>query len=186
MTLAALRLRPPFLKDSAISSGRRETGSMTSHPVSRIPQVHGSMYQDYVTHQNGTIVMLQASWTRGGVRIRDGAVLLRLRREAALLNVTAMLPHSLESQIGDRMSVFEGRADLLSPDEAAMYKVGIPRRFVDNFFDLEEVEECFIVTQVSAAIADRPEVSLVATAEGVVVREVQAAPTRRMNLKKRT
>jgi hypothetical protein len=183
-TFATLRLRAPFQRDSAVSCGKRDAGTLMSFPVSAHPAVNGCMYRDYATHPNGTIIMLQASWKRGGSATRDGCVLLRLRADAALLNVIATLPHGPDSLIGDAFAVFQGCADILSAEEAAVHKIVIPPRFIDQFFDPVEVDECFRLEEIRPERAARPSVALVATPNGVVMQETASAPTRRMRFRK--
>ncbi len=182
-TFAVFRMKAGS-KESAIDTGKRDIGTIHISPVSAHPQVNGYMNRDFVTHPNGTIIMLQASWKHGASSIRDGCILLRLRQDAALLNVVAKLPTGRENLIGDSFSVFEGYADILSPDEAALHKVVIPNNFIDKFFDPDEINECFTIQEVRPARADKPVMSLVSTAQGVVMQEVIAAPARRMRFRK--
>ncbi len=182
-TFAIFRMKAGS-KDSALDSGRREIGTMHMTPVSANPQINGYMNRDHVTHPNGTIIMLQASWKRGASSVRDGCVLLRLRQDAALLNVVAKLPMGRDNKLGDSFSVFEGYADILSPDEAALHKVVIPNNFIDKFFDPDEINECFTIQEVRPARADKPTLSFVSTSQGVVLKEVVSAPARRMRFRK--
>lgn len=184
-TFAAFRMRPNG-KDSAIDSGKREVRTIQMNPVSANPQINGYMNRDHVTHPNGTIIMLQASWKRGASAIRDGCILLRLRQDAALLNVVAKLPTGRANLLGDSFSVFEGYADILSPDEAALHKVILPRNFIDKFFDPDEIDECFTIQEIRPARADKPTLSFVSTSQGVVLQETVAAPARRMRFRKPT
>jgi hypothetical protein len=183
-TFAALRVKPQFTRDSAITSGKRSTNSMVQFPVSANPSINGNMFHDHATHDNGTIFMLQAQWKRGGSPIRDGCILLRLRQEAAMLNVVARLPTGMESQLGDSFSIFTGYADILSVEEAAVHRIIIPPRFVDMFFDPEQVDECFTIQELARERAAKPEMALVSTSQGVVLKEVATAPVRRMKFRK--
>jgi hypothetical protein len=183
-TYAALRVKPSFTRESAISTGKRDPRSMITYPVSAHPQINGNMYRDFVTHPDGTLLMLQASHKRGGSPIRDGCILLRLRETGAMINVVANLPHGLDSQLGDTFSIFQGHADILSVDEASVFKIIIPPRFVDQFFDPEQVNECFSIEEIMPERVRKPEMALVSTAQGVVLKEVVHAPTRRMKFRK--
>ncbi len=183
-TFAAFRLKPSFERASALDSGTREPRTAQISAVSGTPQINGYMTRDYVTHPNGTILMLQASWKRGATPYRDGCILLRLRQEGPLLNVIAKLPTGRNNLLGDTYSVFQGYADLLSPDEALLHKVAIPSNYLNRFFDMEEIDECFEVQEVHAARVSKPAMSLVSTPQGVVMQEVVATPARRMRFRK--
>lgn len=192
-TIAALRVKPPFVRESAVTSGVRRAGTMTGLPVSNHPEINGVMHRDYATHPNGTILMFQSSWKRGGAGLRDGCILLQLRANAALLNVTALLPHGNDSHIGDTFSVFQGNADILSVEEAAVHRIVIPPRFVDQFFSPDEVNECFTIEEIRTEVTPMPAMALVATRaiDGtvhVVTQEIvpgkNTAPDRRMRFRK--
>ena len=184
-TIASLRLRPRFIKDSAITSGKRDPKTLIYNPVSAHPEINGSMQSDMVTHPNGTILLIQSQWRRGGSPIRDGAILLRLRQEAALINVVAKLPHGPDSILGDTYSVFQGNADILSPDEAmSLHRIALPGRYIDQFFDPEQIDECYEITELVPERVSKPVVTMVATSQGVVTTEVAAAPSRRMRFRK--
>lgn len=184
-TFAALRLKPRFVRDSAVTSGKRDPKTLIYNPVSAHPEINGSMQSDYVTHPNGTIILLQASYRRGGAPIRDGAIILRLRQGAALLNVVAKLPHGRDSVLGDSYALFNGHADILSVDEAmSLHRIVIPGRYVDQFFDPVQIDETFEIIEVAPERESKPVMALVATAQGVVAQEIASAPARRMRFRK--
>lgn len=185
MTIAPMRVKAPFTRDSAVSTAKRDPYTMATFPVSNYPQVNGIMSRDKCRHPDGTILIIQSQWKRGGAGIRDGAVLLRLRENGPTLNVIAKLPHGLDSQLGDTFSVFMGRADILSPDEAKIFKIEIPNRFVQTFFDPEQVGECFTIEEVQPERSPPPTYALVNTSHGVEVRALATAPTRRMRIRRR-
>jgi len=183
-TFAPLRLSVPFIRDSAVTTGRRVPNTQTVTPVSAHPKINGIMTTDSVMHPNGTIIMLQASKSRGGRAIADGCILLRLREEAANLNIIGKLPLGHDNLIGDRYSIFRGRADILSPDEVEVFRIKIPTGFVNNYFTMEEINDLFDIHELAPAIVERPEVALVSTAQGLVTKELAPIPTRRMRLRK--
>lgn len=182
-TLSAFRMRPPYLRDSAASSGRSKN-RWEEYPVSEAPQVNGKLYSTDVAHENGTILLIQSAWTRGGLSTRDGGIYLRLRSDAALINVEAVLPHGPDSRLGSRFCVFRGCADILSPDEAKLYQIATPHTVIDKYFDLDQVEECFDLKEIAQEVRPRPDVQLIATATGLETRETMAAPTRRFNFRR--
>ncbi len=185
MSIAALRVRPPFVRDSAVTTSRRQGGTMVTTPVSRFPVIHGNMYSDRCAIPDGTILMFQSQWRRGSVSTKDGCVLLRLRPGAATLNIKARLPHGPESLLGDVYQVFMGNADILSPEEAQVMKIDVPARFIQTYFNLEEVEECFIIDELNPERERKPDIALVSTSQGLVVKEVPAPATRRMRIRPR-
>jgi|SRR5471030_1529920 len=184
-TYSPQRVKAPFVRESAVTTARRNSGTLVSDPVSRFPQINGTMYQDQCTHENGTIIMLQASKKRGGAALADGCILLRLRETAPLLNISGKLPLGAENLLGEGYLLFLGRADILSAEEVAVYQISVPARFVDTFFSMEEIDELFDVTEVASGTAERPEVALISTSTGLVVKEISATPMRRIGRRNR-
>lgn len=182
---SVMRLRPKYTLDSAITTGKREAGTITFHPVSAQAYINGTMQRDYVTHPNGTVLMIQAKWSRNGrPNVLDGAVLVRLRQEAAMINVIAKLPVGRDSILGDSFSIFQGYADILSPDEAKEYGIVVPRAQIDMKFDPDEVDECFSIEEIVPERLGKPVLTAVSTAQGVVMQEVATGPARRMRFRK--
>ena len=183
-TFSVWRIKPDFERQSATTTGKREVNTFEIIPVSAQPQIHGNMYRDFVTHPNNTIIMVQATHTRNGSPFKDGCVLLRLRRTAAMLNVVASLPTGPMNVIGDSFSVFQGNADILSVDEARVLGIKVPNGVIDRYFDPDEVNACFALEEIIPESMPRPTVSQVATPNGVVITEIAVAPTRRMRFRK--
>lgn len=181
--IVAQRLRAPFVRESASTTGKNRA-NWEEYPVSAIPDVNGRMYQCDVTHPNGTILYITAQWTKNRAKYMDGGLYLRLRDDAAMLNIEAKLPHGPDSRLGDRFAVFRGRADILSVDEAKLYQINTPHRVIDNFFDPEDVAECFALTEIMPERSAPPVAELVSTPQGLQTREVQAAPVRRLIMRK--
>lgn len=182
-TFAALRVSAPFVRDSAIDTAKRRPGTKIVTNVSNHPAVNGVLVNEDCAVKEGTIVMLTSSWQRGGAGLRSGAILLRIRNTAALLNIIAKLPIGPDNLLGDTHSVFRGCADILSPQEAVVFGIQVPSRYVQQYFDVDEVEECFDIRELRPETAKRPEAQLVSTGSGLVMREVPATPTRRMRFR---
>ncbi|MEG1121177.1 MAG: hypothetical protein RSE62_03140 [Citrobacter sp.] len=182
-TIAALRVVAPFTRDSAIDTAAKAHGTRTFTNVSRFPKVNGSLINDDCFIPEGTVIMLQSSWSRGGMPIRNGAVFLRTRVGAALLNVVAKLPVGRESLIGDTHSVFRGHADILSADDAEVFRIKIPARYMQQFMSPVEVSECFDIRELRPESIRRPEAQLVVTPAGLATLEVAAPMQRRMRFR---
>ena len=183
-SFAPMRVKAPFLKESAVTTGSRIPGNHIATAISRFPQINGYMHTDSVSHPNGTIIMLQASKARGAHRIADGCIILRLRENAANIQIIGKLPTGEENVIGDNFEIFRGRADILSADEVAVHQIVIPRPYLNAYFEQEEIDMLFDVYEIDKAIAPAPQVQLVSTPTGLVTQEVIAPPARRMKFRK--
>lgn len=181
--LSAWRMLSPWKQDSAASSGKSDN-RWAEFPVSKFPEINGKLHQANTTHPEGTIIVLRASWTSHRLPTRDGALILRLRQGAALLNIQANLPHGPDSRLGSSFAVFRGHADILSADEALVYKIQAPHQFIDKFLDPEQVDECFEIEEIVPEQVAKPQATLVHTPQGAQVVEIAAPSQRRMHFRR--
>lgn len=181
--LSALRVSAPFLRDSASTSGRRE-GPGGAHEVSRHGSMHGTLYSANISHEPGTVILLTATRSIRGVKASEGAILLRLRSGAAMLEVTGLLPNARENDFGSRFRMFSGHADILSVQEASVLGIHVPARFVECYFDPDQIAERFDVAELAAETVPRPEYVVMTSPDGIVVREVTAKPHRRITIRR--
>lgn len=184
-TLAAFCVKAPWLRDPAATSGTRQPGAAVQIDVGRNNGINSFLYSDTIAHELGTILLLTAAKTIKGSPVSDGAILLRLRHGAALINVSARLPTGSDNFAGPLFSMFQGHADILSVDEADFLGIRVPNRYVEKFFNSDEIAERFDVIELSAAVADKPQIVAVMTPSGAEFKEVAAAPARRMKLRGR-
>ena len=183
-TYASLKVTAPFTRITAINSGKQMPGSSMSTPVGRF-DLNGALLNAKVEHPNGTIILVQTSWKRNGVGIRDAALFFRLREGAPLYDVRARVPIGRENICGESFMIFNGYADLLTPAELKLHSIEPHRNWATSFLNPEEIGECFIVTQQRAETIPRPTLQAIATAEGVQMREIPQTPNRRLNLRRR-
>lgn len=174
----------PFKRESAATTGRRIKGADQSTPVGYL-DMHGVIVSCKVEHQQGSIILLQVSWKRSGIGLRDGAVFIRLREGAPLLTVHANLPTSRENRYGESFQMFSGYGDILSPHDLKVLGVEVPRGWASSFMSPEEIKECFIVRQIRPETIPRPQLAAVATSEGIKMREIAQEPMRRIRVNKR-
>lgn len=183
-TYASLKVTAPFTRVTGINSGKQMTGSTSSIPVGRF-DMNGALLNAKVEHPNGTILLIQTSWKRNGIGIRDAALFFRLREGAPLYDVRARVPVGRDNICGDSFQMFSGYADLLTPGELKLFDIEPHRNWAQSFLNAEEIAECFIVTQLRAETIRRPVLQAIATSEGVQMKEIPQAPSRRLNLRKR-
>lgn len=126
-------------KDSRARGTRQEAGQGGDHGY--------WSFSDY-NSRDGQILMIQASTTKYGKPWSDGAVLVRLRDDAPLIQVTVhtvtaranLLPH---------IQVFHGRGDVLTVREANKSGAKLDLNFIERYFNHEEVEELFSVRELA-------------------------------------
>lgn len=183
-TYVAWKVKAPFDKESAAMSGHRITGSYHAEPVGTNDH-RGALISQRVKHFDGTVILLQASWKRGGSPIRDGALFLRLRTGAASYRIRAKVPQDATTVCGPLFTVFEGHADILTEAELTVLNLKVPRNYTDRFMQLDEIDECFTIEEFAPAQVERPQLTAVATSEGVKMVELAAAPSRRLRVGRR-
>lgn len=183
-TLNAFRVSGEWTRDAAQLSGVRRPGTASQHYVGQYGNINGVLYMDSVAHEPGTFILLTAAHARGKTPASDGAIILRLRHGAPVLNVMANLPLAVDNYYGQKFCMFQGPADIMSIEEAELLGMRVPRGYVEKFFDPMQIQERFDVLELTPETAPRPELAVVTTATGVEVQEVAPAPARRMRLRK--
>ena len=182
-TFACLKVTPPFNTVSAAVSGANRGGKQ--YIQCGTLDLNGGVSLANVEHPVGTVILLQVSWKRQGMALKDGAIFLRLRPGAPLYNIAGMVPLSPENMVGDNVQLFSGYADVLSADDLAYLRIQPKSYYLDKFMDPEELEECFVISKAMEETTPRPEVAIVATAQGPQLREVAQTPARRLIIRKR-
>lgn len=183
-TYASLKVTAPFVRVTAINSGKKMPSSDNYIPVGKY-DMNGVLIGCKVDHPSGTIIAVTSSWKRSGSPIREGALFFRLREGAPLYDVRAKVPTGHDNVCGDSFLIFGGYADLVTPQELKLHGIEPNRGYIDRFMNPEELDECFIVKQLRPESIPRPTIQAVATAEGVQMKEIPQAPGRRLNLRRR-
>lgn len=180
---AFMKIDAPFTRVSGSTSGQKVPSSEQSAPVGNFDG-NGFILTGKVAHDQGTVLLLQVSWKRRGIALRDGVVIVRLREGAPLYNVYAHLPTDAENRYGDSIQMFSGNADLVTRKDLAMYDIEVPRNWAEKFMGADEVAECFRIVKVRDGLVPRPNVVAVVTPEGSKLREIAAVPERRLRLRR--
>lgn len=182
-TLACFKVDPPFSRSTAINTGRVKNKDYMQS--TRFKDIGKGFTSATVAHPEGSIIMLKAGRTRGGVRIADAAIFLRLRDTAALRHITMRLPLGEESLLGDSMIAFTGKADILSVEELRPAQIDIPRSFVTTFMDQAEIDELFIINVISPELESAPRLQRVITSQGEQMMALPPEPVRRVRTARR-
>lgn len=182
-TYAAFKVSPPFLRVTALNSGKRVGSSQTTQVGQH--DLNGTLHSVMVEHDNGTVILLQAKWMQGPVLLREGGLFMRLRAGAPHYEVIAKVPTGHDNICGDSFRVFSGCADVLNAEELKLLGLEVGRGYISRYMDEEELEECYRIVQVGRETQPRPAISAIATPTGVEMREIAQAPARRLILRGR-
>lgn len=181
-TYAAMRVVAPFVRASAATTGRR-VGSFTKVLAGSIDDF-GAILQCSVEHDPGTVILLQVSRTRNNVPISEGALFLRLRSGAAHYRIEGKVPTPAQNRCGDRVMIFSGNADFMTPEELEQEcGIQVNRGYISRFMSAEELEESFNIVQVSPEISPRSVVQTVMGEQGEVKTSMGSMPVRRLRLR---
>ena len=162
-TVASLRVTAPFKKESAAQTGRAEQSSREFMQATRYKDVGGGFTRQRVMHPEGTVIVLQATRTRNGMSFAEAAIFLRLRNDADHLMITSILPTGPESILGDRIQVFQGAADILTPDEVCILGLHMPSLYRKRYFNADELAELFEVAVVRKGSVSKPQLVALST-----------------------
>lgn len=125
---------------------------------------HGKWYGTRFESKEGAILMLQASTTFQGSPYNNGCLLLSLREEAPLIKVDVITTPNTNATY-QLVPAFSGKADILPVEEAKDYGIVMPKNFINNYFDEEELEELFDINTLTEGTR-RPELIAVRNAKG--------------------
>lgn len=181
-TYAVMKVTEPFARVSGVTAGKRE-GYGTTHQVGR-HEMTGALINCRVEHDNGTVLLIQTGWKRSGIAIRDGALFMRLRAGAPLYRITAKVPLGPENLFGEWFTVFSGYADIMNEADLQVLGLKVPRQYLDRYMSTEELEECFEINQLAAPTQSKPQLSAIATPEGIQMRELSSEPIRRLRFRR--
>lgn len=180
--IAAFVVTAPFNRVLA-SKALTKVGGTTRHAAGN-QAMDGILVAECVEAPDGTILCLQTQKTQGGRSMADGAIFLRVRAEAPLISIRALLPQYHGSKLGALHSVFEGRADVLSVAEVQMAGIAPHSNYLRGFCKQEEVEECYAVVTLMPAISAAPRFILEQSSSGEVVALQADTRVRRMRVRK--
>ncbi len=184
-TYGSFKISPPFVRVTALTSGKRLSNSSSSViPVGRFEH-NGVLISQAVEHTAGTVILLTSKWMRGPKVLREGALFVRLRDGAPWWDVVASVPTAADNVCGDSFSMFNGRGDILTADELKLLSIEVGRTFIGRFMNEEELNECFRLVKLGESTIPRPAISAIATPSGIEMREIAQEPLRRMVLRKK-
>jgi hypothetical protein len=184
LAMTSQRVKAPFIREPAATTGQRQYGNQSARNVGQHGDINGVIYGDRVKHPNGTILMLGASQKTSRAPLADAAVFVRLRAGAPLIAINCRLPVDRANYFGETACLFTGRADIMSVDEVEALGLRIPRSFVERFCEMDEIQQLFDIIEVAPEVIARPSIIAVVTPTGTEVREVSAAPVRRIKIRK--
>lgn len=149
---------PPGQAREVVSSQYKDKASVYV-PVSAYADYDGSFNLSSYDVPEGAILCVQAIRTFNGTLAAEAAVFLRVRSQGPLLSIALKLPPHARSIVqGNIVSAFQGRADIVSAEEAVGYGAIIPDWYVRKYTNTEEIEECFDITEIDPEISASPQV----------------------------
>lgn len=165
--IMALSLDQPF--NTVFASKKHKRLSFHQTQVGRT-DVEGKLFSETIEVPDNSLILIQVSNNYRGRRVADGAVILRARANAALIQLTSLIPHDAERSVlaDHNFNCFMGRADILSAQEATdMYGIEFRRGWIDQYMDTDEIEECFSgFKELAPEIEAAPIVEIVKTVSG--------------------
>lgn len=180
-SIAVLLVKPPFLRESAVNAGVARGAKTRTMPGSI--DIHGAFISQQIELAEGSVIALQVARTRRGARQYDGTMFIRLRAQAAHIRIAMLMPPVTQRRF-DAQTVFEGNADFMSVDDLADIGIVVSPQYGERFLDVNDIEQCFRLTEISPERQSRGVVQVVHTAEGDKTVRLATAPVRRMRIGK--
>lgn len=140
---------------------------------------HGQWYTSRLEHEEGVILMVQATNTMEGRPYSGASCVVRLRAEAPTITVNAALP-SHPNSVYNVLPSFVGNADRLTVKEAVALGCVFTAAYIDNYLsDEEEFDECWEVLGLNEGTSPKPTVEKFKTVTGETKAVVVGSQPRR-------
>lgn len=134
-------------------------------------EAHGKWFNATLKHNKDLILSIRVSKYVNASCRASCVLLLRLRKGADLIQVDVQTPPDALAA-HERLPVFTGHADIISPEEAQMHGARLSQGILRNMVDPRDVSQHFSVQVVSAGTVDKPELRTISTKSGEKVVEV--------------
>lgn len=181
MTIAVFGVAAPFVRTLATKSLGMPVRSKT--PCGGHDN-DGMICYGNASVPDGTILLLQARQTVTGRVMADAGVFIRVREQGAFLSVQCIMPRCPQNTIGNFVSVFEGRGDILSAKQVRELGIDLPNSYVRTYMNVDEIEECFSIEELSPQMSAPPVMEIHTNAAGETVVIPSHAPARRMRVRR--
>lgn len=182
-TLTTFTVETPWVRQFP-NAKYESVGKAQAFGVTEFPQISGNLMLASMSIPDRSVLCLQLSQKAKGLPLRDGAVWLSVREKGPSITIAGNLPIHHESLLGPRFLMFQGRADILSADEVEDAGYEPLRAWIDAFMFEEEVEECFMVSELGPEIESRPRTEVVTSLSGEKVKIQGVASRRRIRISK--
>lgn len=150
--------------------GRAVNNSSVQFPASSDGYAgHGHWYQNmmaYPTEKHHAFLFLGCKDTSNGAIRAQAGIIVHLRSEGPLLRIE-MKPCTYHLALFQSVDMFYGRGDVLSPAEAKDYGLILPPMTIANYFNDEELDEMFTVTEEGPELVTKPEFCVVENSRGM-------------------
>jgi len=145
---------------------------------------HGVWYRQAYEMEEGKIFGLKLYSTTSGACRANSMILLRLRSDGPYMTINAVLGPVAAARY-QKIPCFQGRADVITPEEAKAYGVTLSPSMIKNLMDPEELEEDFEIIVLDKG-QPKPTKEKVRTATGVKEVLVKPMAARRVRIKRRS
>lgn len=134
-------------------------------------EAHGKWFNAVLKHNKDLILSIKVSKYINASCRANCVLLLRLRKGADLIQVDVQTPPDALAA-HERLPVFTGHADIISPEEAQMHGARLTQGMLRNMTDPEDVSQHFSVQVIKAGTVEKPDLRTVKTKTGEKVVEV--------------
>ena len=127
---------------------------------------NGIWYKIVLEAKEGTILLLQTSSTMNVRPYYGAALLVALRNDGPLIQVSAKLIQEPLATF-NAITIFTGRGDLINPREAQQMGATLRMQYINNYFQADEQKAVFVCQTLNEG-TPKPRLTTVTTADGSV------------------
>ncbi len=173
--LVTFALSPPFKRIFA-SSVHKRLGS--SRIASGTLPIAGEFFIEELQVPDDSILLLQSTSTLAGRTQAQNATFLRVRKDAAFLDIRLRIPPSADRRLDEWLSVFNGRADIITEDWLEEVGIEASKTYLSAFSDEEERDELLQIVEFLPEVAPAPKIVVETSSTGEEVKIKVVRPRR--------
>lgn len=181
--LSCMHVAAPFKQTLAGAGIVKKQGSPSRIICGEDPDINGSLMQQILLPDNGTVLAIRFSKTTNGRPSADACLFVRTREDGHTITINARIPTARGLTLPRLVQAFHGKGDILGYNGMKTLGYDIPKSYRMNYMDEEEIEECFEYTEGDDGVPLNLRATTVVVA-GEEKKIITATPQRRIRIRR--
>ena len=141
--LSCMHVASPFKQTLAGAGLVPKQGKPTRIICGEDPEINGSLMQQILLPENGTVLAIRYSKTTNGRASADACLFVRVREDGNTISINARIPKARNLILPNVVQAFYGKGDILGYNGMKSLGFDVPKSYRSMYMDEEEIMECF-------------------------------------------